>query len=457
MFDTVLQGGHVVLETGALKQDVAVTDGMISAIGESLTADAGTEILDATGLVVLPGLVDAHVHFNEPGRTHWEGWETGTRGAAAGGVTTVLEMPLNASPPTTTRASFAAKRDAAGKSALVDYGLWGGFVDDNSSHFDALKEQGIVALKAFMCESGIDDFAHVPSELLASGIAKAARLGLLVGVHAEDNDITSSLTKEMHAGGRTDRGAWGESRPRRAEAEAIAEALDYVRRAGNGARLHVVHVSSGDALAVIEGGKAANQAVTAETCPHYLAFTEDDFDRIGPALKCAPPLRDEANRRSLWSAVLAGTIDSIGSDHSPCPAEAKLRGEDDVWQAWGGVSGIQATLPVMITEGIHQRGLGWERLADLLCTNPAKIFGLYPSKGAIRVGADADFTLVDPEVEWTFSSGQLETRSGISPYIGTRFRGAVVRTIVRGRTVFRHGSVVGDVGYGRFVRPALKQ
>lgn len=457
MFDMVLQGGYVVLETGALQQDVAVTDGMISAIAESLPADEGTEIIDARGLVVLPGLVDAHVHFNEPGRTHWEGWETGTRGAAAGGVTTVLEMPLNASPPTTTQANFAAKRVAAGNSALVDYGLWGGFVDDNSSHFAELKQQGIVALKAFMCESGIDDFAHVPSELLAVGIAEAARLGLLVGVHAEDNGITSSLMREIRAAGRTDRGAWGESRPRCAEAEAIAEALDYVRRAGGGARLHVVHVSSGDALSVIEGGKAADQAVTAETCPHYLAFTEDDFDRIGPALKCAPPLRDEANRENLWSAVLAGKIDSIGSDHSPCPAEAKLRGEDDIWQAWGGVSGIQVTLPVMTTEGIHRRGLGWGRLAGLLSTNPAKIFGLYPEKGAIHVGADADFALVDPEALWTFSSSHLETRSGISPYIGTRFRGTVVRTIVRGRTVFCHGSVVGDVGYGRFVRPLLKQ
>ena len=457
MFDTVLHGGYVVLETGASQQDVAVTDGTISAIGDGLPAGEGTEVLDATGLVVLPGLVDAHVHFNEPGRTHWEGWEIGTRGAAAGGVTTVLEMPLNASPPTTNRTNFAAKRVAAGKSALVDYGLWGGFVDDNRSHFDELKQQGIVGLKAFMCESGIDDFAQVPSELLAAGIAEAARLGLLVGVHAEDNDITSSLTQEIRAAGRTDRGAWGESRPRRAEAKAIAEVLDYVRRAGSGARLHVVHVSSGDALSVIEGGKAANQAVTAETCPHYLMFTEDDFDRIGPALKCAPPLRDEANRETLWSAVLAGKIDSIGSDHSPCPAEAKLRGEDDVWRAWGGVSGIQVTLPAMTTEGVHRRGLSWERLADLLCTNPAKIFGLYPNKGAIRVGADADFALVDPEVEWTFSSGHLETRSGISPYIGTRFRGAVVRTIVRGRTVFRQGSIVGDVGYGRLVRPVSKQ
>lgn len=451
--ELLVRSGHVVTEAGVLLQDVAVEDGVIAAIGHDVAEGGAAQVVDATGLMVLPGLVDAHVHFNEPGRAHWEGWEAGSRGAAAGGVTTVLEMPLNSSPPTTTRTHFEAKADAARRSAVVDYGLWGGFVEDNREHFDELRRRGAVGLKAFMCDSGIDDFPRVPDDLLAAGIIQASRLGLLVGVHAEDQSLMEALTRAVRESGRTDRRAWGESRPRSAETQGVAKVLDCLENAGQAARLHVVHVSCNEALREIDSGKARGLAVTAETCPHYLMFSDDDFERMGPVLKCAPPLRDTAGRDAMWSAVLDGRIDSIGSDHSPCPAEAKRKGEYDVWQAWGGISGIQATLPVMMTEGVHRRGLGWERLAELTSTNPAKIFNLYPTKGAIRVGGDADLTLVDPDAEWTFSNAHLETKSGLSPYLGVRFRGAIVQTFVRGRVVYERGAIVADPGYGQMVRP----
>jgi len=413
------------------------------------------EVIDARGLVVLPGVVDAHAHFNEPGRADWEGWEAGTRGAAAGGVTTVLEMPLNAHPPTITAANFDAKKAVASSKALVDFGLWGGLVPENLTELAALAARGVVGFKAFMSASGIDDFRRVNDGVLAIGLKAAARLNAIVGVHAESHEMVERLGAEMRASGRADRLAWCRARPPAAEVEAIRRLLTCMRGARKGVRAHVVHVSCAEGLAEVDAARRKGVSITAETCPHYLAFTQEDFERIGPPLKCAPPIRGGATREGLWAALLAGRVDLIGSDHSPCPAADKQKGEHDVWQAWGGVSGIQATLPVLLTEGVHARGLSLERVAHLTATAPAQLFGLYPRKGAIAVGADADFALLDPERSWTFEASQLETRSGISPYLGRTFRGAVVRTIVRGRTVFADGAVTGAPGWGQLVTPNI--
>jgi len=442
----VIRGGTVVLPNGARPADIAITDGTITAIGSEV--QGGDEIIDARSLVVLPGVVDAHVHFNEPGRAEWEGWEAGTRGAAAGGVTTVLEMPLNAHPPTTTAEAFDAKLAVASKKALVDFGLWGGLVPDNLPNLETLHQRGVVGFKAFMSHSGIDDFARVPDGILAVGLKATARLGAIVGVHAESQDL---LDRQQVDGG--DRLSWCRARPAAAEVEAIRHLLVCMRGAGKGVRAHVVHVSCAAGLAEVDAARGKGVSITAETCPHYLAFTEEDFERIGPALKCAPPIRDAETREALWDEVLAGRVDLIGSDHSPCPARDKAKGEDDIWQAWGGVAGIQATLPVLLTEGVQRRGLTLERLAHLTSTAPAQLFGLYPRKGAIAVGADADLAIVDPAREWTFDSRQLQTRSGVSAYLGKVFTGAVVRTLVRGTTVFADGDVIGKPGWGQFLRP----
>ncbi|HET9384650.1 MAG TPA: allantoinase AllB [Gemmatimonadales bacterium] len=444
--DLVIRGGTVVLPTGQRPADIAVTNGVISAIGSEV--NASDETIDARGLVVLPGVVDPHVHFNEPGRADWEGWETGTRGAARGGVTTVLEMPLNAHPPTTTAAAFDAKLAVASKQSLVDFGLWGGLVPENLGDLEALHQRGVVGFKAFMSHSGIDDFHRIPDGLLAIGLKVTARLGALVGVHAESQEL---LDRYAAAQG-PDRLSWCRSRPLAAEVEAIQRLLVCMRGAGKGVRAHVVHVSCAEGLDVVDQARSNGVAITAETCPHYLAFDETDFDRIGPALKCAPPIRDSATRAALWQSLLEGRVDFVGSDHSPCPAADKLKGEQDIRQAWGGIAGIQVTLPVLISDGVRARGLSFERIAHLTATAPAQTFGMYPRKGAIAVGADADFALVDPHQEWTLEQSELETRSGLSAYLGRRFTGRVVRTIVRGRTIFADNEITGMAGWGQFVR-----
>ena len=436
----------MVLPTGQRQADIAFENGVISAIGSHLQTSA--ETIDATGLVVLPGVVDPHVHFNEPGRADWEGWETGTRGAARGGVTTVLEMPLNAHPPTTTAAAFDAKIAVASNKSLVDFGLWGGLVPENLGDLEALHQRGVVGFKAFMSHSGIDDFHRVPDGLLAIGLKVTARLGALVGVHAESQEL---LDRHAAAQG-PDRLSWCRSRPPAAEVEAIRRLLVCMRGAGKGVRAHVVHVSCTEGLDVVDQARSNGVAITAETCPHYLAFDETDFDRIGPALKCAPPIRDSATRTALWQSLLEGRVDFVGSDHSPCPAADKLKGEQDIRHAWGGIAGIQATLPVLFSDGVRARGLSFERIAHLTATAPAQTFGMYPRKGAIAVGADADFALVDPQQEWTLEPSELETRSGMSAYLGRRFTGRVVRTIVRGRTVFADNEITGTAGWGQFVR-----
>ena len=446
--DLVIRGGNVVLPTGQRPADIAITNGVISAIGSEVSD--GTEVIDASDLVVLPGVVDAHVHFNEPGRAEWEGWEAGTRGAAAGGVTTVLEMPLNAHPPTTTAAAFDEKLAVASRKALVDFGLWGGLVPDNLQNLETLHQRGVVGFKAFMSHSGIDDFPRVADGVLAIGLKATARLGAIVGVHAESQELIERIADDQRT---TDRLSWCRARPPEAEVEAIQRLLICMRGAGKGVRAHVVHVSTARGLAEVDAARNKGVAITAETCPHYLAFTEDDFERIGPALKCAPPIRDAESREALWQEVLAGRVDLIGSDHSPCPAADKQKGDDDIWQAWGGIAGIQATLPVLLTDGLHARGLSLERIAHLTATAPAQLFGLFPRKGAIAVGADADLVMVDPERRWTFGPEQLQTRSGQSPYVGRTFSGAVVRTIVRGKTVYADGKVLGKPGWGQFVRP----
>ena len=442
--DLVIRGGTAILPTGQRPADIAITGGIISAIGgEVRDAEA---VIDATDLVVLPGVVDAHVHFNEPGRADWEGWEAGTRGAAAGGVTTVLEMPLNAHPPTTTPAAFDEKLAIASQKALVDFGLWGGLVPDNLDNLQILHQRGVIGFKAFMSDSGIEDFHRVSDDVLAIGLKVTARLNAIVGVHAESQEL-------LETQGALNPLAWCRARPAAAEVDAIRRLLVCMRGAGKGVRAHVVHVSCAAGLAEVDAARAKGVSITAETCPHYLAFTEQDFERIGPPLKCAPPIRDAGTREALWSEVLAGRVDLIGSDHSPCPAAAKQKGEHDIWQAWGGVAGIQATLPVLLTDGLHARGLSLERVAHLTATAPAQLFGLYPRKGAITVGADADFAIIAPDKQWILQPQNLEARSGVSAYLGREFTGKVVQTIVRGKTVFVAGEVIGHPGWGQFVRP----
>jgi allantoinase len=400
--DLVIRGATVVLPgVFPVEADVAVTDGVIEAIGPELPG--GSEELDARGLHLLPGAIDAHVHFNEPGRTDWEGWATGTRALAAGGATACIEMPLNAHPPTIDAAAFDAKVAAASASAQVDFALWGGLVPGNLDRLDELAERGVVGFKAFMCDSGIEDFPGVDDEVLEAGMQRAAALGLPVAVHAER---PSALREPSGT-------TWRDfvaSRPVEAELEAIEVAIELAERTG--CDLHVVHVSCADGVALVAASNA-----TCETCPHYLTLSEDDLETLGTRAKCAPPLRARHEVEALWSAL--SSVELIASDHSPCPPEMKAGHFTD---AWGGIAGAQTTLSLLLDDGRLPLG----RVAALTSANVARRFNL--PKGRLEPGADADLVLVDLRER---RPPDLQDRHRLSPFAG-RPLPRIVRTLVRG-------------------------
>ena len=334
---------------------------------------------------IFPGVIDAHVHFNEPGPHGLGRLRHRFTRAAAGGTTTVFDMPLNAHPPTIDGASFDAKRAAAEKSSLVDFGLWGGLVPGNLDQLETLRDRGVVGLKAFMCNSGIDDFPHVTMSILREGMKRAADLDLLVAVHAESEEMTQRLTKEKLAAGKTTMRDYLESRPVEAELDAIKQALDLARETG--CRLHVVHVSCGRGVALVAEARANDVDVTCETCPHYLLLTDADMEKIGALAKCAPPLRDFLTNSGIFG-IASDRVTTIGSDHSPSPPEMKQR--ENFFEVWGGISGAQHLLSLLVDKIPH------EQLAKLTNENVAQRFDI-AEKGGIAIGKDADLSIVDLE------------------------------------------------------------
>lgn len=448
-YDLSILNALIVAEDGVRRGALAICDGRVAAIFADAPDGPADEEIDAGGLPVLPGLVDAHVHFNEPGRTEWEGFTCGSMGAAAGGVTSIIDMPLNNYPAAVDGATLRNKQAAVQGHSIIDYCFWGGLVTDNVARLAEQDAAGAAAYKAFMSNSGIEDFPAVSDGVLFDGLCQAARSGKLVGVHAESEALTAHLTARALAEGRSDRRAWLESRPPFTELEAISRALLLARAAG--ARLHIVHVSVAEGVDLVDAARRAGQPATCETCPHYLALDEDDFVAIGPRAKCAPPLRSRANVDALWQRVLAGKVDLIASDHSPCPTADKLRGEQNIWSAWGGISGVQTMLPLLLHEGVYRRGMPLMLLARLTSANPARLFGLYPAKGTLRPGADADLVIVDPDEEWTIDAGRLFARHKHTPYDGRKVRGRVRTTVIRGRVVYQDGKITAPAGYGQLI------
>ena len=448
--DCYLLNGLIVTETGVFSGGVSIDEGIIVEVLPGSPVVQAKKTIDLHGNIVMPGIIDSHVHFNEPGRTEWEGFTTGTMAAAAGGITTVLDMPLNNIPYTTTRQAMLAKRSAVAGKAVVDYGLWGGLVDNNLADLDGLREEGAIAFKAFMSESGVD-FKYVQDDVLYYGLKWMQKNGCLLGVHAINEPVSRYLRAKLIEAGRKDRRAWGEAFPPEGELEAILRAIYWAGVTGG--RLHIVHVSIASGLHAIAEALRRGIQVTGETCPHYLCLNLDDFERIGSAAKCAPPIRDQAEVDALWQCLLDGEVELITSDHSPSTWAEKEGGLAYIWQAWGGISGLQTMLPLMLTAGYHQRGVPLPTLGKLLCTNPARLYGLYPQKGAIASGADADLAIVDLHQTWTLAADDLLYHNRISPFIGRTFQGKVMRTLVRGETVYEEGKIKVQPGFGRFLRP----
>ncbi|MFF4649189.1 allantoinase AllB [Streptomyces sp. NPDC001380] len=432
----LLRSRRAVLPEGERPADVLVRDGRIERVAPHGTLDAPAgPVVDLGATALLPGLVDTHVHVNEPGRTEWEGFDSATRAAAAGGVTTLVDMPLNSVPPTTTPAGLAAKRGAAEGRVRVDTGFWGGAVPGNTAELEPLHRAGVFGFKGFLSPSGVEEFPHLEPADLEEALAELARLGALALVHAEDPAVLDAAPQRP---GRRYRDFLA-SRPDGAETAAVARLLDAARRTG--ARVHVLHVSSAAVLPLLAAARADGVRVTAETCPHYLCLAAEEVPDGDTAFKCCPPIRDEANRDRLWAALAAGEFAAVVSDHSPCTADLKQRGSGDFAAAWGGVASLQLGLPAVWTEA-RRRGHTLADVVRWMSAGPAALAGL-DAKGAIAPGRDADLVAFDPDAALRVDPAALHHRNPVTPYAGRTLTGAVRATWLRGRPVEPDGEPLG--------------
>jgi allantoinase len=388
----------------------------------------GLDVLDVGERVVLPGLLDCHVHLNEPGRTDWEGFETGTRAAAAGGVTTLVDMPLNSIPATTTVEGQRRKAEAAKGRCHTDYAFWGGVVPGNAHELEHMAAEGVVGFKCFLCPSGVDEFPHVSKSDLEGAMPVLARLGVPLIVHAELEDEASPTPKASRA-----YAGYLESRPRRFEDDAIRMMIDLCRRTR--CRVHIVHLSSADALEDIKKARAEALPFSAETCPHYLTFSAEEIPDGATAYKCAPPIREAENRERLWEGLKGGVISLLVSDHSPCAPALKKLEAGDFRAAWGGISSLQLGLSILWT-GAKRRGVSLAQLSGWMAQAPALLTGLSRRKGEIAVGRDADFVVFDPDADFVVEPKALRHRHKVTPYEGQKLMGQVAQTFLRGDCIF---------------------
>ena len=444
--DLIVRGRRVVTPEGERAAAIHVRGGVIAAVTALDEIAPGAPVYEAGEFVVMPGVVDTHVHINEPGRTEWEGFSSATRAAAAGGVTTLIEMPLNSIPATTTAAALREKVAAAAGKLWVDTGFWGGVVPGNSEELQPLWDAGVFGFKCFLVPSGVDEFAHVTDADLRVALPKLAAMGAPLLAHAElPEPIEKAVASLAKNASPRKYATWLATRPRKAENEAVALLL---RLGGEfGARIHIVHVSSADALALLRGARLAGGAVTAETCPHYLTFVAEEIADGATELKCAPPIRERENREKLWQGLGDGTLDFVATDHSPCPPAMKLQEEGDFLRAWGGIASLQLSLPAVWTEARGRR-YAVTHLAKWLCEGPARLAGLAGKKGAISVGCDADFVIWDANAKFRVDPAQLHHWHKLTPYAGRELVGRVEATFLRGRKIFERGEfAAGPVGH----------
>jgi allantoinase len=432
--DLIIRGRWVALPDTIGPRSIYIQDDRIVSLAGYDDIPSGCEVIDlGHESVVMPGLVDTHVHINSPGRTEWEGFQSATRAAAAGGVTTLVDMPLNSVPPTTTLAGFKTKLDSAANACFVDVGFWGGVVPGNTAELARMLETGVVGFKCFLVPSGVDEFPHVTEDDLREAMPELTRLGALLIVHAELPGPLKST------GSAVDYEAFLASRPREAENEAVELMIRLSQEFGT--RVHIVHLSSAEAIPLLRKAQAAGVSITAETCPHYLHFAAEEVPAGATDFKCCPPIRERENREELWQGLTDGTIDFIVSDHSPCPGEMKLRESGDFMNAWGGIASLQLRLPIIWTEA-RRRGFTVQDVTKWLCANPARQVSLQTRKGAIAVGNDADLVIWDLHQQFTVSAEALYHRHKITPYEGEVLSGVVQKTFLRGRKIYDGGYFV---------------
>lgn len=401
---------------------------------EQVPVDAVRE--DFGSLALLPGLVDSHVHINEPGRTEWEGFRTATRAAAAGGYTMLVDMPLNCIPATTRLSGLEAKRRAADGQCLIDWAAWGGVVPGNHDQIEPLAQAGVRGFKCFLVPSGVDEFAMVTEEDLRKALPHLASTGLPLLVHAELPGPLEAAATRLSAADWTRYQTYLQSRPDEAEHAAIALMLALCREYRF--RLHVVHLATASGLEILRAARAEGLPVTVETCPHYLHLQADTIADGATQCKCAPPVRGRANRELLWQGLREGVIDMVVTDHSPCPPALKHSQEGNFQTAWGGIASLSMALPVVWTEA-RCRGFELPDLVRWMAERPARLAGCDTRKGQIAAGRDADFVVFDPETEFAVTEDRLHHRHAVSPYLGERLQGVVKRTYLRGQVVFQDG------------------
>lgn len=434
--DFFLSSRRVMTPEGERPATVHVRDGRIHAVLDPLAAPDEATVVELGDQVLMPGVVDTHVHVNEPGRAEWEGFETATRAAAAGGITTLVDMPLNSMPVTTSLQALEVKRAAALGKAWIDYGFWGGVVPGNAAQLSPMIEAGVMGFKAFLCHSGIDDFPNVTEEDLRQAMPLLARHGVPLLVHAE-----LPVHPAPEEGDPRRYATYLASRPASWEVAAVRQMIALCREFGT--PVHIVHLSAADALVELAAAKREGLPITVETCPHYLVFAAEEIPDGATHFKCAPPIREAANRERLWQGLVDGVIDFVACDHSPCTPDLKLMDEGDFMRAWGGVSSLQFSLPVVWTHA-RERGLPLERVVHWLCGRTAVFAGIEARKGAIAPGCDADLVVWNPEAPYVIEPGMIEHRHKVTPYAGRRLLGRVEATYLRGTKIVERGHFLGD-------------
>ena len=434
--DLIIRSRRVVTPETISPASVHIRNGIIAALSEWDEFPAQTPLVDAGDAVIMSGLVDAHVHVNEPGRTEWEGFTTATRAAAAGGITTLVDMPLNSIPPTTTTYGFAQKLAAARGKCSIDVAFWGGVIPGNTQELKPLLDAGVRGFKCFLIHSGVDEFPHVTEENLLEAMPELARLNSVLLVHAELPEPIENAAEELKDSNPQDYQTFLKSRPRASENEAVELMIRLCRKTG--ARVHIVHHSSADVLPLLKAAKAEGLPLTVETCPHYLTFAAEEIPDGATHFKCCPPVRERENREQLWAALADGVIDMIVSDHSPCTPNLKLLETGDFLEAWGGIAALQFSLPAIWTQ-LQKRGFGLRELSRWMSAAPAKLAGLDERKGRLAVGFDADIVIFQPEKQFKVVPEIIEFKNKLTPYAGMNLRGVVEATYVRGVRVYEQG------------------